>query len=66
MSHRRRSEPETMPRLWTRSTEHARMATEFVRHLSLAHSLTNDLLSRRGNLITNGLGGVAEQLGSLA
>ena len=42
------------------------MAPEFVRHIPLAHSLTDDLLSRRGNLITNGLGGVAERLGSFA
>ncbi|PSR66615.1 hypothetical protein C8258_18910 [Nocardia sp. MDA0666] len=40
------------------------MAPEFIRHIPLAHSLTDDLLSRRGNLITNGLGGVAEHLGS--
>ncbi|WP_063008140.1 helix-turn-helix domain-containing protein [Nocardia kruczakiae] len=40
------------------------MAPEFVRHIPLAHSLTDDLLSRRSNLITNGLGGVAAHLGS--
>jgi hypothetical protein len=41
------------------------LAPEFVRHIPLAHALTNDLLSRRGgNLITNGLGGVAECLGT--
>ncbi len=42
------------------------MAPEFVRHIPLAHSLTDDLLSRHGNLITNGLGRVAEHLGSFA
>ena len=42
------------------------MAPEFVRHIPLAHSLTDDLLSRRDDVITNGLGGVAEHLGSFA
>ncbi|MGQ4600381.1 helix-turn-helix domain-containing protein [Nocardia sp. R6R-6] len=40
------------------------MAPEFVRHIPLAHALTDELLSRRGNLLTNGIGGVAEHLGS--